>query len=444
MRDTARTRTRPSPAHPRVLDLLEADLTEELAPWYPGRDEFANEVVDRAVSGSTRPLTAGAISFLPPNSSGTPPAAPMDDYSAPAEKKRGPEPPRCRPSTSSTCSRRARAACPATSTPTATSPPRASCPATTSPACRSWPMSRRPAMGAAADLPPAAAVPRPVRVRPAQPRLPRGARLPRRACAAVARPREGNARRRTRLPTKSVRICTCCGAGHFDDQASTVTRCGTSLGDAEIVNHIYRIENVSTQQASASPRTTRSDSGRASSCRPPSSGRCAITSGRAPRRRRGCRRRDRRASPTGRAPRSRASTRASAVATKDPARLQDRSGLGYWAKNEDEGDEPTDPTASPRQWIVPSVQDRKNALLRQSTAPELTQSTLATLQHALLRGLEAVFQLERARSSPSRCRPAMPAAASCSTRPPRAAPACSRGSSPNPSASPRSLARRWP
>ena len=38
---------------------------------------------------------------------------------------------------------------------------------------------------------------------------------------------------------------------------------------------------------------------------------------------------------------------------------------GYWAKNEDEGEAPIDPTASPRQWIVPSVQDRKNALLLQ-------------------------------------------------------------------------------
>ena len=52
-----------------------------------------------------------------------------------------------------------------------------------------------------------------------------------------------------RLPTKSVRICTSCGAGHFDDEASMCHACGASLGDAEIVNHIYRIENVATQPA---------------------------------------------------------------------------------------------------------------------------------------------------------------------------------------------------
>ncbi len=67
---------------------------------------------------------------------------------------------------------------------------------------------------------------------------------------------------------------------------------------------------------------------------------------------------------------------------------------GYWAKNEDDGDDTLDPTASPRQWLVPSVQDRKNALLFEPTPEELTEITLATVQHALLRGVEAVFQLE--------------------------------------------------
>jgi hypothetical protein len=69
---------------------------------------------------------------------------------------------------------------------------------------------------------------------------------------------------------------------------------------------------------------------------------------------------------------------------------------GYWARNnEDEADEPEDPTVAPRQWIVPSVKDRKNAMLVQLRDPELAQTTLATVQHALLRGIEAVFQLEQ-------------------------------------------------
>jgi hypothetical protein len=82
-----------------------------------------------------------------------------------------------------------------------------------------------------------------------------------------------------------------------------------------------------------------------------------------------------------------------------PPRQQEELGFkidpvsGYWAKNEDEEDDP-DPTASPRQWIVPSVQDHKNALLAQPRARLSQLTTLATLQHALLRGIEAVFQLE--------------------------------------------------
>ena len=68
---------------------------------------------------------------------------------------------------------------------------------------------------------------------------------------------------------------------------------------------------------------------------------------------------------------------------------------GYWAKNEDDADESAlDPTASPRQWIVPSVQDRRNALLFQPAADTLSEITMATVQHAILRGIEAVFQLE--------------------------------------------------
>src|SRR5262249_46445410 len=68
---------------------------------------------------------------------------------------------------------------------------------------------------------------------------------------------------------------------------------------------------------------------------------------------------------------------------------------GYWAKNEDDSDEPADPTAVPKQWIVPSVQDHKNALLFQPVGEALSQETLATIQHAVLRGIESVFQLEQ-------------------------------------------------
>jgi hypothetical protein len=70
---------------------------------------------------------------------------------------------------------------------------------------------------------------------------------------------------------------------------------------------------------------------------------------------------------------------------------------GTWAKREDEPDDGAarpDSVRSVR--IVPIVRERKNALLIRFAAPEdKTPKTLATFQHALLRGIEVVFQLEQ-------------------------------------------------
>lgn len=69
---------------------------------------------------------------------------------------------------------------------------------------------------------------------------------------------------------------------------------------------------------------------------------------------------------------------------------------GYWAKSDDEDsdtDLPPDVVKPVR--IVPIVRDRKNALLFRFEKPELYKlETIATVQHALLRGIEVVFQLE--------------------------------------------------
>ena len=67
---------------------------------------------------------------------------------------------------------------------------------------------------------------------------------------------------------------------------------------------------------------------------------------------------------------------------------------GAWAKvDEDDGAEP-DPTKVVSQAIVPWVMDRKNALLLQMTDPDASETTIATLQYALKRGIESVYQLE--------------------------------------------------
>jgi hypothetical protein len=67
---------------------------------------------------------------------------------------------------------------------------------------------------------------------------------------------------------------------------------------------------------------------------------------------------------------------------------------GAWAKaDEDDGGEP-DPTRTPNQPIVPWVMDHKNALLLQLSETDASETTIATLQYALKRGIESQYQLE--------------------------------------------------
>ena len=203
-----------------------------------------------------------------------------------------------------------------------------------------------------------------------------------------------NATADSKLPTKSVRICKACGAGHFNEQASLCHSCGADLGDAENVNDIYRIENVATQPAE---RITANDEERQrQGFELQTTFEWAVRE-HAVDVRRG-------AAVDGAGEVARLIYGSGATITrlnKGLRRRADRTRFGfkidpvygYWARNDDE-EEPEDPTASPRQWIVPCVRDHKNALLLQPLAPDLKQGTQATVQHALLRGIEVVFQLE--------------------------------------------------
>jgi ribosomal protein L37E len=197
-----------------------------------------------------------------------------------------------------------------------------------------------------------------------------------------------------RLPTKTVRICRICGGGHWNDEVSMCHACGAALGEAEIVKHTYRIENVATQPTER------------------------ITANDEERQRQGFElqttfewavrdhvldvRRGVASDAEGEIVRLAYGPGATITRiNKGLRRRKNRTQLGFkmdpvsgfWAKNDDE-DEPADPTISPRQWIVPTVQDRKNALLLQPSECDLAQEAIATVQHALLRGIEAVFQLE--------------------------------------------------
>lgn len=70
---------------------------------------------------------------------------------------------------------------------------------------------------------------------------------------------------------------------------------------------------------------------------------------------------------------------------------------GRWSRLDDEadGEAPDRPDRTPPQRIVPIVQDNKNALLLRWPDPAgMSPTTHATVQYALLRGIDAIFQLE--------------------------------------------------
>ncbi|MGC4122850.1 MAG: DUF1998 domain-containing protein [Myxococcales bacterium] len=199
------------------------------------------------------------------------------------------------------------------------------------------------------------------------------------------------------LPTETVRICASCGAGHFGDDASTCHACKLPLGDAEVVKDTYRIENVGTQHAE---RITANDEERKRQ------GFDLQTTFEWARRDGAPDVREAVAADAG-GELVRLSYGSGATITRLNKGLRRRANKtaygftidpvsGFWARNEDEEEsgEPTDPNERPRQRIVPCVKDRKNALLLRPIAPGLDEHALATLQHALLRGIEGVFQLE--------------------------------------------------
>ena len=207
--------------------------------------------------------------------------------------------------------------------------------------------------------------------------------------------REG-ATAEVRLPTKSVRICKACGAGHFVESVSNCHSCNTPLNDAEIVREIYRVENVATRQVE---RITANDEERRRqgfelqtiyewSIRDGvidvRRGEAAVDKEKIAQLSYG---------PAARITRINKGLRRRRNRTQFGFRIDPIS--GYWAKNEDEDQDARDPMANPRQWIVPAVEDRKNALLMRPILDSTpTASTIPTIQHGILRGIEEVFQLE--------------------------------------------------
>lgn len=206
-----------------------------------------------------------------------------------------------------------------------------------------------------------------------------------------------------KLPTEVARLCPMCGYGHFRTQrdADRCVSCGASLDGAEEVKNLYRIENVSTKRAeritaNEEERTRQGYEMQTTLQFAQADGKLQMVT--------------------------------SIVSDEQgpllelqygPAatiwrmnygwkRRKDKKVLGFminpvtghWVGGENEaGDgegEDAPPDKTPPQRIVPFVEDRRNILvvMPHHRLGVLEESTMTTLQYALKRGIEAVYQLE--------------------------------------------------
>jgi superfamily II DNA/RNA helicase len=200
------------------------------------------------------------------------------------------------------------------------------------------------------------------------------------------------------LPVERVRLCGQCGAGHFKDDVSVCHACHQPLNEAVSVNNTYRIENVATFPAE---RITANDEERQrQGFELRTTFQWAERGGGIDVRRALCGDNQGTLATLSYAPGA-TITRLNLGLRRRKTRSQHGFNIdpvsGYWARGDDEDKEAQDSKTladAPRQWIVPCVKDHKNALLFQLTDRSLKPVTLATLQYALLRGIEQVFQLE--------------------------------------------------
>jgi ATP-dependent helicase YprA (DUF1998 family) len=200
-----------------------------------------------------------------------------------------------------------------------------------------------------------------------------------------------------RLVTRALSVCPSCGAAHQYGARETCHACGTPLADASLIRDVFRIENVETisqeritindeerQRQGFDIQTLFAWASRANQL----DVREAVA-------------RD------GNADLLRLSYGPGTTVTRLNKGLRRRknkadlgfmidSRTGYWAKSDDEEDE-DDHDTSPKQKVVPAVEESKNALLVRPAGGLVALSTkaLTTLEHALLRGIEEVFQLEQ-------------------------------------------------
>ncbi|WP_303786292.1 DEAD/DEAH box helicase [Azovibrio restrictus] len=202
-----------------------------------------------------------------------------------------------------------------------------------------------------------------------------------------------------KLTTDVARICPLCGYGHFRNQrdADRCVSCNAPLADAVAVQNLYRIENVSTKRAE---RITANEEERV---RQGYEMQTTLQFGE----QEGKLQVMRTLLKTGDTPVLELQYGSAATVWRMNLgwrRRKEKSLLGFminpvtghWMGGAEEAGEPdpeTPPDKTPPQRIVPYVEDRRNVLIVRPLE-ELDIKTMATLQYALKRGIEAVYQLE--------------------------------------------------
>jgi Lhr-like helicase len=197
-----------------------------------------------------------------------------------------------------------------------------------------------------------------------------------------------------RLATDALYVCAGCGGAHQRDEPERCHVCRAPMGGIHPIRNVLRIDNVETAPAE---RITANDEDRQRQgfdiqtvfAWPRRDGAIDVMTATA----------SDEAGPI----LSLAYAQGAAISrlNKGLRRRKEKSIFGFvidpatgrWTGSKNEGDD-DDPSKPGQQRVVPIVQDNKNALLLQLPEPALSETALATLQHAVSRGLEVVFQLE--------------------------------------------------
>jgi hypothetical protein len=198
-----------------------------------------------------------------------------------------------------------------------------------------------------------------------------------------------------RLITGTIYVCDECGAGHEQDEPERCHACAAPMAGIHPVRNVLRIDNVETRPAE---RITANDEDRQRRgfeiqtifAWPRREGLIDVVSA------------DARDSDGPILRLDYASGTKISRLNKGLRRRKEKTILGFgidsatgrWVGGEIDEDGDRAPDEPIKQRIVPIVQDSKNAALIRVAGEPLEATSIATLQHALSRGLELVFQLE--------------------------------------------------